>query len=120
MSDWVDSTLYYVDMSSRSEPTTGVSPSIVLPEGTILLHIGPHKTGTTSLQNSVRANRDEILRQGVYYGAPEGRLASNRIARSLLRLPFKNPDEVVGYQEWEDQVARVRASTAKQIGRAHV
>ena len=115
MSDWVDSTLYYVGMSSRSEPTTGVSPSIVLPEGTILLHIGPHKTGTTSLQNSVRANRDEILRQGVYYGAPEGRLASNRIARSLLRLPFKNPDEVVGYQEWEDQVARVRASTAKRV-----
>ena len=66
MSDWVDSTLYYVGMSSRSEPTTRVSPSIVLPEGTILLHIGPHKTGTTSLQNSVRANRDEILRQGVY------------------------------------------------------
>jgi hypothetical protein len=86
-----------------------------LKEGTRLLHIGPHKTGTTSLQNSIRANREEILRQGVYYGAPEGRLASNRIARSLLRLPFKNPDEVVGYEEWEDQVARVRASTAKRV-----
>jgi hypothetical protein len=89
--------------------------ALLLPEGTRLLHIGPHKTGTTSLQNSIRANREEILRQGVYYGAPEGRLASNRIARSLLRLPFKNPDEVVGYEEWEDQVARVRASTAKRV-----
>ncbi len=86
-----------------------------LPEGTRLLHIGPHKTGTTSLQNSIRANREEILRQGVYYGAPEGRLASNRIARSLLRLPFKNPDEVVSYREWEDQVTRVHASTAPRI-----
>jgi hypothetical protein len=100
--------------------TDGVSPllharDILLPEGTRLLHIGPHKTGTTSLQNSIRANRDEILRQGVYYGAPEGRLASNRIARSLLKLPFKNPDEVVGYHEWEDQVARVRSSTAKRV-----
>ena len=91
----------------------GNTPPLV--EGTRLLHIGPHKTGTTSLQNSIRANREEILRQGVYYGAPEGRLASNRIARSLLRLPFKNPDEVVGYEEWEDQVARVRESTAKRV-----
>lgn len=88
-------------------------PSLVA--GTRLLHIGPHKTGTTSLQNSIRANREEILRQGVYYGAPEGRLASNRIARSLLRLPFKNPNEVVDYREWEDQVARVRASSASRV-----
>lgn len=86
-----------------------------LPEGTRLLHIGPHKTGTTSLQNSIRANREEILAQGVYYGAPEGRLASNRIARSLLKLPFKDPDEVVDYEEWEDQVARVRGSTATRV-----
>lgn len=83
--------------------------------GTRLLHIGPHKTGTTSLQNSIRANREEILRQGVFYGAPEGRLASNRIARSLLRLPFKNPNEVVDYREWEEQVARVRASDAPRV-----
>jgi len=93
-------------------PTDEVPP---LPTGTRLLHIGPHKTGTTSLQNSIRANRDEILRQGVYYGAPEGRLASNRIARSLLRLPFKNPNEVVDYGEWEDQVARVHASSAPRV-----
>lgn len=86
-----------------------------LAAGTRLLHIGPHKTGTTSLQNSIRANREEILRQGVYYGAPEGRLASNRIARSLLRLPFKNPNEVVDYGEWEDQVARVKASGAPRV-----
>lgn len=88
---------------------------VPLSVGTRMLHIGPHKTGTTSLQNSIRAKRDEILRQGVYYGAPEGRLASNRIARSLLRLPFKNPNEVVDYREWEDQVARVRASSAPRV-----
>ena len=93
-------------------PTDQVPPLVT---GTRLLHIGPHKTGTTSLQNSIRANREEILRQGVYYGAPEGRLASNRIARSLLRLPFKNPNEVVDYREWEDQVARVRASSASRV-----
>lgn len=98
--------------ASHVEPIDQVPP---LAAGTRLLHIGPHKTGTTSLQNSIRANREEILRQGVYYGAPEGRLASNRIARSLLRLPFKNPNEVVDYGEWEDQVARVKASGAPRV-----
>lgn len=99
-------------------PASHVAPIDQVPPlaaGTRLLHIGPHKTGTTSLQNSIRANREEILRQGVYYGAPEGRLASNRIARSLLRLPFKNPNEVVDYGEWEDQVARVKASGAPRV-----
>jgi hypothetical protein len=102
-------------MTNDGLPDSPQGTALLLPEGTRLLHIGPHKTGTTSLQNSIRANRDEILRQGVYYGAPEGRLASNRIARSLLRLPFKNPDEIVEYEEWEDQVARVRASTAGRV-----
>jgi hypothetical protein len=105
---------YYLRVSSsaRIVPTDQVPPLVT---GTRLLHIGPHKTGTTSLQNSIRANREEILRQGVYYGAPEGRLASNRIARSLLRLPFKNPNEVVDYREWEDQVAQVQASNASRV-----
>jgi hypothetical protein len=102
-------------MSIEGSPPSPHENALLLPEGTRLLHIGPHKTGTTSLQNSIRANREEILRQGVYYGAPEGRLASNRIARSLLRLPFKNPDEIVEYKEWEDQVARVHASNARRV-----
>lgn len=102
-------------MSAEQPSVSPQRRALLLPEGTRLLHIGPHKTGTTSLQNSIRANREEILRQGVYYGAPEGRLASNRIARSLLRLPFKNPDEIVEYGEWEDQVARVRASTERRV-----
>jgi len=102
-------------MTTDGLPVSPQRRASLLPKGTRLLHIGPHKTGTTSLQNSIRANREEILRQGVYYGAPEGRLASNRIARSLLRLPFKNPDEIVEYEEWEDQVARVRASSKHRV-----
>lgn len=91
-------------------PVEHVSP---LPVGTRLLHIGPHKTGTTSLQNSIRANREEILRQGVYYGAPEGHLASNRTARSLLNMSFKG--EVIEASEWRDQVDRIRSSSAPRV-----
>jgi hypothetical protein len=39
--------------------------------GTLYLHIGLHKTGTTFLQNVLRANRDELRRQGLEYpGGP--------------------------------------------------
>ena len=96
--------------ASAAIPVEHVSP---LPIGTRLLHIGPHKTGTTSLQNSIRANREEILRQGVYYGAAEGHLASNRTARSLLNMSFKG--EVIEASEWRDQVDRIRSSSAPRV-----
>ncbi|MFN8125170.1 MAG: hypothetical protein U0R64_01470 [Candidatus Nanopelagicales bacterium] len=37
----------------------------LLPERGVLLHIGPHKTGTTALQSSFAASRDPLLAAGV-------------------------------------------------------
>jgi hypothetical protein len=34
---------------------------------TVFLHVGLHKTGTTYLQNLLRANTDALARQGLYY-----------------------------------------------------
>jgi hypothetical protein len=50
---------------------TGVSTpqapdgSLLVPEGTLLVHIGPHKTGTTSLQAALWRARPAMLEQGV-------------------------------------------------------
>ena len=44
--------------------------TLLLPEGTRLLHIGPHKTGTTSLQNAFHSGREAVARQGVHYTGP--------------------------------------------------
>lgn len=33
----------------------------------LIIHIGPHKTGTTSLQNYLKANHEALLNQGIYY-----------------------------------------------------
>jgi len=41
--------------------------SLRLPEGARLLHIGPQKTGTTSLQAAMHARRDDLARHGVVY-----------------------------------------------------
>jgi hypothetical protein len=40
---------------------------LTLPEGSGLLHIGPHKTGSTALQDALDQARDELEAQGVRY-----------------------------------------------------
>jgi hypothetical protein len=43
---------------------------VLLPDGTRLVHIGPHKTGTTTLQAAFHLARRDALRQGVRYAGP--------------------------------------------------
>jgi len=86
-----------------------VSP---VPDGTILVHIGPHKTGTTSIQHATLSNREHVLQEGVYYAVLEDRKpASNREARSLMKLPFAG-EKVIDYSVWQAQVSRVLNSPA--------
>ncbi|NUR67161.1 MAG: hypothetical protein HOQ47_15480, partial [Streptomyces sp.] len=40
-----------------------------LPAGTRLLHIGPHKTGTTSIQGAMFAAKDRLGEHGVLWPA---------------------------------------------------
>lgn len=40
-----------------------------MPAGTALLHIGPHKTGTTALQHACHQARAELAAQGVLYAS---------------------------------------------------
>lgn len=51
------------------EPTDLADP-ITVPLGTRLVHIGPFKTGTTSLQAAFDAGRDAVSSQGVHYTGP--------------------------------------------------
>ena len=47
--------------------STGDLADLLLPAGTRLVHIGPSKTGTTSLQGAMWAARTEMRGQGVHY-----------------------------------------------------
>ena len=38
-----------------------------LPEGSVLLHIGPQKTGSTAIQMAMHLQRDDLARHGVHY-----------------------------------------------------
>ena len=48
-------------------PMTAHSDDLHLPERTRLLHIGPQKTGTSSLQFAMRDNREALREHGVVY-----------------------------------------------------
>jgi hypothetical protein len=60
-----------------------------IPSGSALLHIGPHKTGTTALQHALRAAREELLAQGVRYagthGSRDAEATRHAIARRTVR-----------------------------------
>ncbi len=44
-------------------------PGLLLEAGTRLLHIGPHKTGTSAIQGAFRLARDRLAAHGVVYAA---------------------------------------------------
>lgn len=78
---------------------------LLLPPGTRLVHLGPQKTGTTSLQTAFFDSRDDIARYGVAY--PGGQPRPRRAGWGL-GLPGA-PRGGVPRQEWEDFAAEVRA-----------
>ena len=49
----------------------GGDGDLLLPSGLRLLHIGPHKTGTTSVQSAFHTNRAELAAQGVRYAGTQ-------------------------------------------------
>ena len=83
-----------------------------LPEGSVLVHIGPYKTGTTAIQTSLGMHREGMARHGVLY---PGR--HHRQFREGWALLGKGPLGVneVPSHEWDDMVAEVRSSSAKRV-----
>ncbi len=57
---------------------------LALSADVVLVHIGPHKTGTTAIQGTLSSNRAALLEHGVDY--PGSALAHHRQAKSLRQL----------------------------------
>jgi hypothetical protein len=61
-----------------------------IPVGSAILHIGPHKTGTTAVQHAMRLGRDDLLAQGVRLagrGAGDGDGARHALGLTPTRTP---------------------------------
>ncbi|MEU9453781.1 hypothetical protein [Streptomyces sp. NPDC048277] len=53
----------------NNAPIGPIGPLTTLPAGTRLLHIGPHKTGTTAIQGALFAAKDQLPEHGVEFPA---------------------------------------------------
>lgn len=83
-----------------------ISPPHALPAGSIMLHIGAHKTGTTSIQAALYSAREALAAQGVYNLVPRDHETANIAARAAQRLPPSGTSgSPVAYEVWEQMVA---------------
>ncbi|MFC6147913.1 hypothetical protein [Mumia xiangluensis] len=81
---------------------------LLLPEGTRLVHIGPHKTGTTAVQRAFHLNRDATAEHGVVY-AGRG-LQPYAEVRSLMPGAGRLGSRHGSVRTWERLVASIDAA----------
>lgn len=79
-----------------------------LPPGSRLLHIGPHKTGTTTVQHAFYASRDALGRQGVHYPGPTKHPMIAAMAASTGARLASRADTASG--RWSSLLEEVRAA----------
>jgi hypothetical protein len=89
-----------------------------LPPGTRLLHIGPHKTGTTALQVALAKARTDLESQGVRYlwggvRQTNANLAARAVARRSTRKI--HGEAAVPSWYWENLVNEVRSSKEYRV-----
>ena len=80
----------------------------LLPPGTRLVHIGPHKTGTTALQQALHQARDLLREHGVRYGGTGPQ--AYRQAIGLTGKRGQLGDDPPAEEDWLGLVAEARAA----------
>ena len=85
-----------------------------VPVGARVVHIGPPKTGTTSLQGAFDRSRAAVLAQGVRYVGPRrhSRRAVLAITEARTGRPF---DERAGQKEWDGIIAEARSAAEPRV-----
>jgi hypothetical protein len=87
-----------------------VSTPILLPEGTRLLHIGPHKTGTTTVQAAFHQNREELRHQGIHYAGSRSQPMS--AAMAAARGTRLATDSAASEDRWSGLVQEIDTTSA--------
>ncbi|MCR1783563.1 hypothetical protein KVF89_13565 [Nocardioides carbamazepini] len=84
-----------------------MSTPSALPAGARLLHVGPHKTGTTALQSAFHQARPELARQGVRYASRSRHDA--KAARYVTGRPVPGRDPARAERAWHAVVGELTA-----------
>lgn len=79
----------------------------------IILHVGMHKTGTTTIQNTLFENRDELEKAGIYYPAGWEVFGGNKRAQSATAhfrfaaaLAEESSDKAQQLSDFRDLISR--------------
>lgn len=83
-----------------------------LPEGGVLLHIGPPKTGTSALQGACHACRDEMRAQGC---AMQVGLSSREVPHLRCSAASIQRWEAPSAHHWKRLVNEVRAAKESRV-----
>jgi hypothetical protein len=90
-----------------------VSSDLLLPEGSRLIHIGPHKTGSTAIQVAMHESRDALAAHGVMY--PKGGYRPRK-AGWALGLPSRPAGvPVPPIEHWTALVEAVRDTELPRV-----
>ena len=84
-----------------------------LPEGGVLLHIGPPKTGTSALQGASHACRDQMRAQGVRYAGRTQQVGS--AAYAVLERTHPTQGKAPSIQHWNRLVKEVRDANEPRV-----
>lgn len=86
-----------------------------MPEGARIVHIGPHKTGTTAIQAALWNNRAKAERQGVHY-ASNGRHALSAVLAGIEHTsPWAGGRRPPPRWLWTRLLNDVRSSNATRV-----
>jgi hypothetical protein len=86
---------------------------LLLPDKGLLLHVGPHKTGTTAIQGALQLARRDMAKQGVIYAGKgrQSQMAALAITGGKGLTGFRPADQ----KDWDELVAQVRQLPDKRI-----
>jgi len=91
--------------------TVPLPHDLLLPAGARLVHIGPQKTGTTSVQAAMHRKREELLAHGVVYPGRGTRPRGQVYA--LIGTPDGSP--APPRRKWDKLVAEVEAAGDRRV-----
>jgi len=96
-------------------PLRGPSDALLLPRGSRLVHIGPHKTGTTALQAAFHLARARAEAQGVHY-AGYGPQPVSAVLAAIGRGGSRSSDaRPPSKRLWQLLVAEIRRAGDRRV-----
>ncbi len=88
--------------------------TLLLPSGTRLIHIGPHKTGTTSLQAALYVGRPAMLEQGVRHAGRDRNPAA--AARAVTgQASTYSEEEAPPIRRWHGLVRQIERAKEPRV-----